>query len=121
LSEYGQYQLHIIRETAVEGGSSKVDYVMQANDADKVLVEAKSPSVMNKLGELLPPHGIELTWAVAQSLVPKVLAKVSMPFLSALTSGLTICTGRLVSGSEKIGVALSHMPQSLDRVSACEA
>jgi hypothetical protein len=81
------HDLQIITEPPAEGGSSKVDYVMRVNDADKVLVEAKSPSVMNRLGELLPRHGIELTWVHGQTLVPKIFAKVSMPLLSAPTLG----------------------------------
>ncbi|KAM6496456.1 hypothetical protein JOM56_009162 [Amanita muscaria] len=75
---YGGYRFQNILEQVAEGGSSKVDYVLQVNHEDEVLVEAKSPSVMKRVGELLPPRGIELTWARRQTLVPKVLAKAAL-------------------------------------------
>jgi hypothetical protein len=58
---------------------------------DETFVEAKSPSVMKKVGELLPPRGIELTWARGQSLVRKILAKVSTPFPSPTALALKKC------------------------------
>jgi hypothetical protein len=57
----------------------KVDYVALVDDEPRALCEAESPSVMKKTGDLLPPHGIELTWVRGQPLVPKILAKVGMP------------------------------------------
>jgi hypothetical protein len=74
---YGQHFLEIDEEKAAEGGSSKVGYVLQVDDERKILVELASPSVMKKVGDLLPRKGIELTWARDQSLLPKILAKVS--------------------------------------------
>lgn len=44
------------------------------------LCELKSPSVIAKAGEMLPPHGIELKWFRGQSLMPKILAEVNMLF-----------------------------------------
>jgi hypothetical protein len=42
------------------------------------LVEAKSPSVMKEVGELLPVTGIELEWKCSNSLVRRIIGKVSM-------------------------------------------
>jgi hypothetical protein len=77
---YGRYDFQTTRESAAENGSSKVDYVLLVDGVKNVLVEAESPSVTEKVGELLPPHGIKLMWVRGQSLVPKILAKASMPF-----------------------------------------
>ena len=76
----GPYRFRTATEQSVEGGSSKVDYVALVNDEPKALVEAKPPSVMKRVGELLPLRGIELKWVCGQSLVPKILSKVSVLF-----------------------------------------
>jgi hypothetical protein len=67
---FGTDEEHLVR-------GSKVDYVGQVDSQAKVLCEAKPPSVMKKVGSMLPPRGIELKWVRGQSLVPKILAKVS--------------------------------------------
>ncbi|KIL63596.1 hypothetical protein M378DRAFT_12032 [Amanita muscaria Koide BX008] len=58
-----------------EGGTSKVDYVALVNDEPKALCEAKSPSVMKKVGELLPPRGIELKWVLDHQEKPPCIKK----------------------------------------------
>ena len=88
LGECGPYSFDTDKEQSVEGGSSKVDYDAQVNDESMALVEAKSPSVMKKVGELLPPRGIELKWVCGQSLVPKILSNVMPYSLSGATSVL---------------------------------
>ena len=118
--EPGSYYFSTALEQSVEGGSSKVDYIALVNDESKALIEAKSPSVMKKVGELLPPHGIELKWDRNQSLIPKILSKVSALFSVHDNIGLVICAGRIVPGLEKDGMAVSFLPQLLDRVPACE-
>jgi len=61
------------------------------NDEPTSLCEAKSPSVMEKVGELLPALGIELEWNHSPSLVRRILGKVSsihfsfFLFLSSVT------------------------------------
>ena len=70
-------------ENVTDRASSKVVYVLQVNGEDKALVEAKSPSVMKKVAQLLPQNGIELTWTRDQPLVPKILTKVSTLFSSS--------------------------------------
>ena len=42
----------------------------------RVLFEAKSPSVMKKVGDLLPQQGIKLEWIPSRSLVRRILSKV---------------------------------------------
>jgi hypothetical protein len=76
LAEYGGYHFTTDEENSVQGGSSKVDYVALVNGSSKALCEAKSPSVMKKVGELLPARGIELEWNRSQSLVRRILSKV---------------------------------------------
>ncbi|KAF8227898.1 hypothetical protein L208DRAFT_1067652, partial [Tricholoma matsutake] len=88
LGEYDQSYFEPAKEQLVEGGSSKVDYDALVNGEPKALLEAKSPSVMKKVGELLPPRGIELKWVSRQSLVPKILSKGSALFPAALCLGL---------------------------------
>ena len=65
----------------VTGDRSKVDYVVMVNGRGKALCEAKSPSVMKKVGELLPARGVQLEWVPSQSLVRRMLSKVSTHFL----------------------------------------
>jgi hypothetical protein len=77
LKKCGPYRLKTAVENVAEGSSSKVDYVAEVNDQPRALCEAKSPSVMKKVGELLPLNGIELKWVRGQSLMPKILANVS--------------------------------------------
>ena len=68
------------------------------NDESKALLEANSPSVMKKVGELLPPRGIELVYG--QSLVTKILSKVSalFPVLFTNICFTAICAGRIILG-----------------------
>ena len=86
LQQYNNYEMDIAREHSVEGGSSKVDYVVVADGEDRVLVEAKSPAVMKKLDEDLPAHGIKLKWLHNQSIAPKILQKVSRQILNYNTN-----------------------------------
>jgi hypothetical protein len=86
LWEYGGCDFLVKREQVVDSGRSKVDYVIKVDGEDEALVEAKSPSVMKKVGKSLPPNGIELTWARGQPLAPKILAQVST--LSSLPTAL---------------------------------
>ena len=72
-------------EQLADRGSSRVDYVLQVDGEDRVLIEAKSPSVMNSVGALLPPNGIELTWVRGRALAPKILSKVSTLLSSPIT------------------------------------
>jgi hypothetical protein len=81
LWEYEQSRFRTTQEHLAERGGSKVDYVVLVDREPKGLVEAKSPSVMKKVGDLLPSHGIELRWVRGQPLVAKILAKVSTLFL----------------------------------------
>ena len=121
LGECGLYSFNTAKEQSVEGGSSKVDYIAIVNDESEALLEAKSPSVMKKVGELLPPRGIELKWVCSQSLVPKILSKVSALFpVRYNICSKAICSGRIAPGLEKVGMVVSLLPQLLDRVPACE-
>ena len=118
---YGEYDFKTTTEDHVEAGKSRVDYVGLVGDEPEILSEAKSPSVMKKIGNLLPMRGIKLKWVRNQSLIPKILHKVSTRVLSCNTNfeetGNRI--GRFVSGSEKVGMAFPYVPQLLDRLPPC--
>jgi len=104
-----------------EGGSSKVDYAALVDGGFKALCEAISPSIMMAVDRVLPLHGIELKWVQGQTLVPKILTKVSTLFPVGYRVGFNdICVGGFVSGSEKDGMAVSYLPQLLDCVPSCE-
>ena len=75
----GGYKFATTKKDSVENGTSKVDYVALVGNEPRALCEAKSPLVMDKAGDALPLHGIELTWVRSQLLVPKILAEVSTP------------------------------------------
>jgi hypothetical protein len=108
---YGRHRLNIDLESPVEGGGSEVDYVLLVDNDKLSLCEAKSPSVMHAVGQGLPERGIKLKWVRDQSLIPKIFAKVSMPFpISYNTDFKMICIGRLVFRSESHGMAVSYLP-----------
>ena len=69
-SEFGTNEEHVV-------GGSKVDCVGLVDNKPKVLCEAKLPLVVKKVSMLLPSRGIELKWVRRQTLVPKILTKVS--------------------------------------------
>jgi hypothetical protein len=108
---YGGHSFRDVKEHSVGEGGSKVDYVLLVDDDMQVLCEAKSPSVMHKVGPLLPRHGIELKWSRGQTLIEKILAKVSTPFPISYNTGFKkICIGRFVFRSETNGMAVSYLP-----------
>ena len=109
---YGRHRFDADLESSVEGGASKVDYVLLVEDDKTVLCEAKSPSVMHKVGELLPERGIELKWFRGQSLIPKIFASVSTRSSISYNTGVNkkICVGRFVSRSEAHGMAVPYLP-----------
>ncbi|KAF8815208.1 hypothetical protein BYT27DRAFT_7226480 [Phlegmacium glaucopus] len=69
LWEYGRCDFLVKTEQVADRGSSRIDYVLKVDGEDGGLLEAKSPSVMNNVRELLPQNGIELTWAPGQTLI----------------------------------------------------
>ena len=76
---------------------------------------------MKIAGELLPSRGIEMKWVRGQSLVPKLLSKVSALFPVRYNICFkTICAGPIVPGLETDEMTISFLPQLLDRVPACE-
>jgi hypothetical protein len=77
LVKYNRYSFEPTVEQSVPGAGSKVDYVAVVDDMARALCDAKSPSVMKRAGELLPRRGIELKWVGGQTLIPKLLSKVS--------------------------------------------
>src|SRR6266702_3283296 len=117
---YGRYRFHTTEEHVEPGTSSEVDYLGLVGDKRVVLLEAKSPSVMKMVGDSLPTDAFTLEWARNQSLVPKVLLKVStrVPRCNTNSDDSCTCIGRFVSGSEGDGMAVPYVPQLLDRLSS---
>jgi hypothetical protein len=105
------YGRHRFKENSVEGGSSKVDYVLLVDDDKQALCETKSPSVMHQVGQLLPQRGIELKWFRGQFLIPKIFANVSTPFPISYNTGFKkICIDRFVFRTETNGMAVFYLP-----------
>ncbi len=73
LSIYGIHTFDAPSEQRVDGAGSAVELV--------VLVEAKSPRVMCKLGEVLPRSGFRMRWTRGSpSLASRVISKVRVWF-----------------------------------------
>ena len=89
LGVYGGYEFEADEENLISGSSSRVDGVATVDDHSTILCEAKSPSVMKKVGELLPARGIKLEWVHSKSLVQRILGKVNTLFSSVTKSVLT--------------------------------
>ena len=77
---YGRHNFRKVVEHSVEGTRSRVDYVMLVDHEARALCEAKSPSVMKKVGNLLPVRGIKLEWTHSQNVLRRILGKVSVLF-----------------------------------------
>ena len=65
LASYGEYDFRTDKGKSVQEGSSRVAMV---DGSSMVLSEAKSPSLMKKVGNLLPERGIKLEWIPSRSL-----------------------------------------------------
>ena len=79
LFEYDQSNFEMTFEQKVEGARSVVDFHALVDDKLVALVEAKSPNVMNRLGELLPQNAFKIRWtAGSTSLVSLVFSKVGI-------------------------------------------
>jgi len=66
-------------EQKIVGAGSIVDFHALVNDDIVAIVEAKSPKVMHKLGELLPQNAIEMKWmAGSTNLLFKIFSKVGV-------------------------------------------
>lgn len=55
---------------------SRVDAGVFVDDVPRILQEAKSPTVMEALGEALPQNGVNLRWTTGGTLLLKVFLKV---------------------------------------------
>ena len=79
MDAYDGSTLLTAREKSIAGGGSKVDYTLLVGDEPMVLVDAKSPSVMKRLGDLLlQPQVIEFNWLRNEPPERKLLQKVSI-------------------------------------------
>jgi hypothetical protein len=79
LFEYDQSNFEMTLEQRVEGVRSVVDFHTLVDDELVALVEMKSPTVMNKLGELLPQNAFNIRWtAGSTSLVSLVFSNVGI-------------------------------------------
>ena len=110
LAEYGGYNLDFHEEYSIRAGGSRVDDVVTTDGTNRVLCEAKSPSVMKKLGILLPLRGFELKWIPSESLVRRILGKVGTLFCVNYDAGFNKYVVRVASGSETDGMAVSYLP-----------
>lgn len=98
------------KENSVKGDSSEVDYVLLVEDDERALCEAKSPSIMHKVGKVLPQRGIELNWFRGDCDTEnprKGEYAISYQLYLVLKK---ICLGRFVFRSETYGMAVSYLP-----------
>ena len=108
---YGHLRFITNTEISAEGAHSRVDYVtvlVVDGNEEVALCEAKSPSVMRHVGQLILAHGFQLTWRRGQALIQKVFTKVSTPSLSIITWLLK--RYRFEFRSETEGMAVSELP-----------
>jgi hypothetical protein len=95
---YGHHEFRTIQEHMVKDSKTRVDYLVQMDNIPRVLVEVKSPSVMQNAGQKLPPRGIELSWLAGDPPQVRMLTKVSNAINSpSVTTFKGVCGGRRVS------------------------
>ena len=79
LELFDQSVFEVLPEQTVPGAGSIVDFHALVNNDLAVVVEAKSPKVMHKLGELLPQNGFEMRWTSgSRNLASKIFSKVGV-------------------------------------------
>ena len=79
LWQYDRSKFEMAAEQRVEGARSIVDFHALVNDKLVALVEATSPTVMNKLGKLLTQNAFQIRWrAGSTSLVSLIFSKVGI-------------------------------------------
>ncbi|KAH9043887.1 hypothetical protein EDB85DRAFT_1855365 [Lactarius pseudohatsudake] len=80
LELFGGYNLDLTREDTIGEGRHRegADFTGLVDDIPVVLIEAKSPSAMEAVGNSLPLHGFKLNWAPKQPLVVNVLQKAAL-------------------------------------------
>jgi hypothetical protein len=77
LWQYHRCKFDILPKQKGEVGKSIVDFHALVDGKLVALVEAKSPTMMIKLGELLPQNAFEIRWTTGStSLVSLVFSKV---------------------------------------------
>ena len=79
LWEYDRLEFQILPEQNAEVAKLIVDFHGLVDNELVALVEVKSPTVMNKVGELLPENAFEIRWtAGSTSLVSLIFSKVGI-------------------------------------------
>lgn len=96
----------------VEDSLAKVDYLIRVDDIPQVLVEVKSPSVIQNVGKKLPSRGIKLSWLTGAPPQVRILAKVSTLFDSLTIIIFKVVCGRpqnISAGGNSNGFSLHHI------------
>lgn len=82
LLQYGQLEFSTELEQGVEEAKSIVDFHALVEDKIVAVVEAKSPKVMHRLGELQTQNAFEVRWTSGSgNLVSQIFSKVGLGFL----------------------------------------
>jgi hypothetical protein len=80
--QYGQLEFSTELEQGVEEAKSIVDFHALVEDKIVAVVEAKSPKVMHRLGELQTQNAFEVRWTSGSgNLVSQIFSKVGLGFL----------------------------------------
>ena len=81
LWDYGHSNLNTLAKQRVQGAMSAINSHILINSELMALVEAESPNVMNKFGELLAQNAFEMRWTSGStSLVSSIFSKVGVCF-----------------------------------------
>src|SRR5258708_8884023 len=109
LGKYDQCKFKALPEQKVAIAKSAVDFHALINGEPVALVEAKSPRVMDKLGELLPRKGFEMRWMPGSSILTSlVFSKVyGFPSGDRVSTRILGCT---LSRFKTDGMAVSELP-----------
>ena len=88
-------------------GSSRIDYVVEVDGEDGVLLEAKSPSVMNNVRGLLPQNDV----GSRSNFGAEHAYKGEYAIVVTYNAGVQeIHVGCIVFGSKTDGMALYYLP-----------
>jgi hypothetical protein len=115
LWEYDESKCDMLPEQKADSEVAKsiVDFHVLVNDRLVALIEAKSPTVMHKLGESLPQMAFKIRWTPGStSFVSRVFSKVGLSFDSFLIRKyrLAMHSGFPLSRLTKDGMAVPDQP-----------
>jgi hypothetical protein len=95
---------------------SQVDTAIFVNNVHHILQEAKSPTVMEAIRNILPHHGVDLRWATGGTLLMKVFLKVTYLHTHPKLADQERRSGCCLPWFATARMAVFDLPQFLDRI-----